>query len=318
MRLSLACTNRCLFCAQHGLEQSAGEDAVESIYARIDAGRAKTNEITLTGGEPSSLLNLGEIIAYARSAGFKKIGLQTNGSGLSHSVLKELAEAGLSDLHLSLHGATAEVHDYHVGVPGAFARILAVFKSAASLGVVVVVSTVLTRSNSRVLSGLPRLLQQHRVRAWMLRVVRVSGRAAQRFDATVPRLGMVLPSALHAMSVAQRHRLAAFIDGAPLCLLGPFANRAIAGDGGGSYAESCSSCSVRARCPGFDSHYLERFSGEEAAPRNAPSQVAELGSGGQNLLRMFVGIGEQARIPVRSHTAKAHREARHALPVLRG
>ncbi|MGB1012761.1 MAG: radical SAM protein [Nannocystaceae bacterium] len=314
MRLSLACNNRCLFCAQDGLAQTS-DPTREEVFAALARGRQQSSEVTLTGGEPTLATDLEQIICHARELGFTRVGLQTNGRLLGQAkVLDKLVAAGLTDLHLSLHGPNAAVHDYHTGVEGSFTALVATLGLAATRKLPTVVVTVLTRSNARVLAGIPRLLQQHRVSAWLIRVPRVAGRAGSRFDALVPRLAMAIPSALHALSIAQRQRLNTILDGTPLCLLGPYAHLAIAGDGAGSYPTSCGDCSVRARCPGFDPHYLARFHGDEASVRQAPPAVQDLNVPA-HVLRMLVGVGELASAQgvLRAET---RREARHALPVL--
>lgn len=313
VRLSLACNNHCRFCAQEGLASLGAPDPREALRA----GRQTTDEVTLTGGEPTLVDGVEDIIAYAREIGFSRVGLQTNAHDLKATRLEQLLGAGLTDLHLSIHGATACVHDYHVGVVGAFESIVQTMQAAARMRVPVVVTTVLTRSNARVLSGVPRLLQQQRVMGWMIRIARVAGRAAARFDATVPRLAMAIPSALHAMHLARRLRLPVFLDGAPLCLLGPYATRAITGDGLRAYPNTCSSCQARVQCPGFDPKYLDRFRGDEAAVAGAPD-LASLAArpGPEAILRMFVGIGELSLTPETKHQTTTYREARHALPVL--
>jgi hypothetical protein len=129
----------------------------------------------------------------------------------------------------------------------------------------------------------------------LVEVAAASGRAAAGFDRVVPRLGVALPFALHALSVAARIGLPAWIRGAPLCLLGPFAARSLASEPG-AYAAPCQRCPARPHCPGVDPLYLARFAGDELDERRAPE------AGGPSpepaeLARMFVGIGERAAVP---------------------
>ncbi len=315
LRLTLECDNRCVFCAQRGLD--SGEALLyPQIEDRLRALREQGDALTLTGGEPTLAPRLLEIIKAARALGFRRVGLQSNGRGLADaSIVGELAAAGLTDAHLSIHGPRAEVHEYHTGAPGSFKAIVDATRALARHEVAVVATTVLTRSNYRVLAAMPGLLRQWRVSAWLIRIVRGAGAAAAHEDRIVPRLAMAVPRALHAVELARRQGLAAWIEGAPLCLLGPYIRHGLRGDGLQAFPPRCDACELRSRCPGFDARYLHRFRGDEAAPRTVPEALRRALPGlksSSGLLEMFVGIGELAPAGPPASAAPT----RHALPVV--
>jgi hypothetical protein len=300
VRLTLACDNRCVFCAQDGLEPPA-ELAVDAALRRA---RESSEDLTFVGGEPALDPQLVAHVARARALGFRRIGVQTNGGRIA-AIVEPLARAGVTDLHLSIHGADAASHDYHTGHPGSFERAVATLAAARAARLEVVVATVLTRSSFRGIADVARLLAARGVSAWLIEIARTAGRAADARDRVVPRLALALPFALHALDVAARAGVPAWIRGAPLCLLGPFARRSIADDAR-AYGEACAGCDARSRCPGVDAEYLARFDGDELvrrAPIDADDDHAELRA-------MFVGVGELAR-----RAAPATR-ARVALPML--
>jgi hypothetical protein len=178
-------------------------------------------------------------------------------------------------------------------------------QAARAAGLDVAATTVLTRSNFRVLAALPPLLKARGVQAWLIAVPRAAGAAAEAFDRVMPRLGLALPFALHALDGARRLGLEAYVQGAPLCALGPFAERALA-DEPRAFAEVCEGCPARAGCPGVDARYLARFGGDELAPRDPPAQTGmdvhsasgRSSPGGMNvhsdMAAIFVGVGEVA------------------------
>jgi hypothetical protein len=296
LRLSLACDNQCVFCAQRGLsDANQGPSAGDDLPARLAALRAGADEITFVGGEPTLRDGLPDAIAAARAAGFRAVGVQTNGRRLAEPGLAErLVAAGLADVHLSIHGASPAAHDYHTGVDGSFRAAMAGMAAVRARGTTVVVTTVLTRSSFRGLGELPALLAARGAAAWHVAVPRVAGAAAAAFDRVVPRLGMALPFALHALDAAAKRGLPAFVSGAPLCLLGPFAARALPPepDRPRAFAAACDGCAARAACPGVDPAYLARWNGDELAPRAAPSRAPEAALAG-----LFVGVGEAAPAP---------------------
>jgi hypothetical protein len=286
LRLTLACNNACLFCAQKGLvDRRATEGDLESALSLL---RQQSDELTFVGGEPTLVNDLLRLVRAARVAGFAKVGLQSNGRLLARtSACRELADAGLTDIHLSLHGAQGAVHDYHVGVPGAFRDLLVGLGSARAAGLVVVVNTVLTRSNYRVLGELPPLLRRSRASGWLISVPRVAGSAAEAFDRLVPRLSLALPFALQSLEQARRAGLPSWLRGAPACLLGPLGHFALA-EAPRMFGAQCATCASRSACSGVDARYLERFTAGELRPRD--TRVGD--SEESHLARMFVDVGE--------------------------
>lgn len=318
LRLTLACDNGCVFCAQRGL---AGEDLLPAaLAATLTELRATADELTFVGGEPTLWSGLPEAIAEARALGFRAIGIQTNGRRLADVALAQrLVGAGLTDVHLSIHAATAPAHDYHTGAAGSFQALGAGMAAVRALGATVVATTVLTRSSFRGLGELPALLAARGVAAWQIAVPVVAGAAAQGFDRVVPRLGLALPFALHALDVAGKRGLPAFISGAPLCALGPFAARALPPelDGPRSFAAVCGGCEARPGCPGVDAAYLARWNGDELAPR-PPPVVGPVSA----LARLFVGVGDRAPVLVppaqATFASPTGVRPRRGLPVLDG
>jgi hypothetical protein len=286
VRLLLTCTNQCMFCGQDGVL-----DAPVNVRVALETARASHDAVTFVGGEPTLDPKLEQHVQAARSLGFQRIGLQTNGSQMADAAFTAtLARAGLTDVHLSLHGADAPVHDYHTGRPGSFDDVLGAIDAARTNKLGVVVTTVLTRSNFRVLGALPSLLAARGVLGLCISVPWNAGRAAVASDRVVQRLALALPFALHALSAAHALRLPAWISGAPLCLLGPLALHSLPG-GQRSYVSACESCAARSLCPGVDAAYLARFGADELTARDAPpaAPVAD-----DEIAAMFVGAGELA------------------------
>lgn len=325
--LGRACDGACVFCAQDGLERDAVGHA--EVAARLAEARgAGAEAVTFVGGEPAWSGSgsrdggadvpspaLEAAVARAGALGFARIGVQSNGVALAQAGrVERLARAGLTDVHLSIHGAEARIHDWHTGRAGAFDGAMQTLAAARAAGLAVVVATVLTRSSFRVLAPLPRLLAARGASAWCIQVARWRGKAAARADSVVPRLSLALPFALHALDAAAALGLPAFVRGAPACLLGPFAARAVdpADDDARAYGTPCASCAARPRCPGVDAEYLARFGEKELSPCSPVARAA----GGDSLRAMFVGVGETAP-PVDLTTVAAPPErVRVALPVL--
>jgi len=305
VRLLLECSNACIFCAQTGLPSKERDVSLALKEARTNA-----DEVTFVGGEPTLDPALEERIAEARTLGFRRVGIQTNGRKLAvRSYASSLARAGLTDVHLSIHGADPAVHDYHTGVDGSLAASLAGLAASRAHHLEVVVATVVTRSNFRNLGSIPRMLGERGVAGWLLEIPRIAGRAAEGFDRVIPRLALALPFALHALEAARALGVPAWIRGAPLCVLGPFATRALE-EPTRDYGTTCEECPARASCTGVESDYLARFGEDELSKREPPQASDDAAA----LRAMFVGVGELARVE-RAIEPSVGR-ARASLPIL--
>jgi hypothetical protein len=302
--LSRECDNRCIFCAQDGL--AAAPPLVPSL---LDPPRHAGRGVTFVGGEPTLDSRLLELVARARRAGATPIVLQTNGAKLDASFVRELRSAGLSAAHLSIHGASPEVHDYHTGVPGSFGRAILALEAAVDAGLTTAVTTVVTRSNFRVLSALVPLLARMKTTAWALTFPEVAGRAIAAMDRVIPRLGLAVPHALYALETASRAGLPAFLSGVPACLLGPFASRSLP-HRPRAFGDACESCEARVGCAGVDPLYLARFQADELSPvTSTPLDPIVLDLGW-----LFAGAGDLASPPAASGVVA--RSVKRALPVL--
>ena len=286
LSLIRACNNACVFCSQDGLLPLPPLELASEL-SRLRAAGA--TELTLLGGEPTLQSDLPEVIRAARAHGFERVGLQTNGRRLAEPALTAaLAEAGLTDVHVTVLGGEAPVHDYHAGVEGSFRALVAGLGVARARGLQGVATTGITRSNYRVLNAIAPLLKSRDVSAWQVTTPLVAGRAVEAMDRVIPRLALAVPYTLHALDSAQKLGLRSFTSGIPSCLLGPFITRALPSSPR-AYAPQCSSCPAKANCPGVDATYLARFGSDELAPpASAPPAMAAL----DDTTRQFTGPGE--------------------------
>jgi len=309
VRLTGRCDNACCFCAQHGTAVGDRDDGRSQLDA---ARRDGADEVSFVGGEPLLVDTLIPAIVHARALGFVAIGVQTNGVALAErAVLDRLRDAGLTDVHLSIHGAQAAIHDYHVGRPGAFVAVTAALANLRTRGVRTVVTSVLTRSNARAMGELPTWLVAHAVAGWSVALPHAAGRAAAAFDRVMPRLALTLPFVLHALDRARKLGLPVGMTDAPACLLGPWIAESRI-EQSRSFAPVCDGCDARPRCAGVDAAYLARFGGDELRPR-ARADAGAL-SMSAALRRCFVGVGERIELEIPRHEPAA--AARRRLPLL--
>lgn len=164
------CNINCPFCYQDIFQRAAGE--FDFSYGRLQSAlrqgrRYGYQEVYISGGEPTISKDLGDIVAYARSLGYQRVKVMTNGIRLaSRAYVDALAAAGLTGLAFSLHGHTKAVHNLHTGNERSFDRLVAGLKDVISRHseVDVEVNTVVTRHNIDSLVELARLVSSLGVR----------------------------------------------------------------------------------------------------------------------------------------------------------
>jgi MoaA/NifB/PqqE/SkfB family radical SAM enzyme len=125
MNITYKCANRCVFCATGDrISAALGWDKIEGILRQHrDEG---TDQLDIDGGEPTLHPRLTDAIRLARDLGYRSINVTSNGRTLHDpAVAQDLLDSGITHLLISLHGATAEVHDAATDAPGSFVQTVA-------------------------------------------------------------------------------------------------------------------------------------------------------------------------------------------------
>ncbi len=117
--------NRCVFCATGDRVSAALDwDRIEGILRQHRA--EGTDQLDIDGGEPTTHPRLVDAIRLAHEIGYRSINLTTNGRLLRDPALADsLLTSGITHLLISLHGATADIHDAATDAPGSFEQTLA-------------------------------------------------------------------------------------------------------------------------------------------------------------------------------------------------
>ncbi len=150
-----ACNARCGFCS---FPQVPSGSRVMADPLRLGQGlealkNAGISYLCLTGGEPLLYPALLRILARSRELDIKTI-LCTNGSLLSAGLIRELKDAGLETVIISMDAPSAAQHDQHRGLPGLTGHIRELVPRLTEHGLPPVASVTL----SRMTDNLPAML----------------------------------------------------------------------------------------------------------------------------------------------------------------
>jgi len=164
--LTYRCNIKCRFCyagcnCTSNPVQSNEEMTPDQVKRILDKiyHEAKVPSVSFTGGEPTLVPYLPELIAYARSLDMR-VNLITNGIALTAHKAKTLADAGLNSAQVSLEGTTAPAHDTVVQHPGAFEKSVAAVSYLHDAGVAVHTNTTITRLNLEECRQMPRFVKE--------------------------------------------------------------------------------------------------------------------------------------------------------------
>ena len=133
MNITYKCANRCVFCATGDRVSAAlaWDKIVNILREHREQG---TDQLDIDGGEPTMHPRLVDAIGLARELGYRSINVTTNGRLLRDRTLAErLLNSGITHLLISLHGATAAVHEAATDAPGSFADTIAGIDHAMAL-----------------------------------------------------------------------------------------------------------------------------------------------------------------------------------------
>jgi MoaA/NifB/PqqE/SkfB family radical SAM enzyme len=182
LNLSYRCNNRCVFCAVGDRAAAGGSFEMHRRILAEHAARG-VRMLDLDGGEPTLVPHLIRLVGLARRLGYTRIAVTTNGRRLAYADFAErLVPSGLTDLLVSLHGATADVHERLTRAPGSFAQTVAGIENAvranAGGAVALAVNTTLTRDSFAQLPELARLVRRLGVPTLNVQFVTPFGRAS--------------------------------------------------------------------------------------------------------------------------------------------
>ncbi len=144
--ITKACNLHCRHCYESAgrcaPKELSTKEALDAVDKMADAGVAY---IAISGGEPLMRKDLFRIASRIRE---KEMGFSvaTNGTLLTKENARELKECGCISVQVSLDGAVPKTHNWFRGAD-AFERTIEGIKNATSEGIIVNISTTVTRHN---------------------------------------------------------------------------------------------------------------------------------------------------------------------------
>lgn len=221
--LGAVCNNNCVFCMEEDRDaRYANNSAMTRDRVRwiLEAHRG-AEEVCFTSGEPTTRPELPELAAIARSLGYRRVSVMTNGRRLSHLPYTALlAKSGMNRFYVSIHGHEARLHEGLTRTPESFAQTVAGLDAVAKLarfGVELHTSTVVTSRNLPHLAAIYRFLRGRGAHQVVFNVMQANGRADTHFEQIFPTYAAIAAEFRAFLAACGEPRPPAFLVDIPLC-----------------------------------------------------------------------------------------------------
>lgn len=162
INLTYQCNNHCRFCAVGDREKRHGELKHQCRLLRDYRVRGIT-AVDLDGGEPTLYPHFFPLVRFAKEAGYGRISVTTNGRRLAdRPFASRFLLSGITNLLISLHGHTPEIHEHHTRRQGSFQQTVQGIRHAVRLKprrITLAVNTVITGRNAPSISDFFRFVR---------------------------------------------------------------------------------------------------------------------------------------------------------------
>ena len=177
--LTQACDLACVHCRACATPtRDLLELSTDEGFALLDRIAAMgTSLMVFTGGDPAKRSDLVALVEHGTHAGLT-MAVTPSGTGLmTFALLRELRDAGMRRVAISIDGPDAATHDAFRRVEGSFEHCLRILLEAKTLGIERQVNTTLGGHNLRALSTMSSLVAETGAVLWSVFVVVPTGRA---------------------------------------------------------------------------------------------------------------------------------------------
>jgi len=218
--LGFSCNNNCIMCTTKPKAELYKDRSTQEIVKDLVKGiKQGFKKVEFTGGEPTIRKDILKLIKYAREAGYKDVGLSTNGRMLSYNdFAKKIIEAGVRRINFSLHGHEAALHDAVTRTPKTFEQTLQGIKNIQKIpDTTIIVNVVVSQLNYQYLTEIGKLLLSLKIKSFNTLDIIPDGHAKDAYRTLVVKMNDLSTSLNNLESIINKFSLITFFD-FPLCL----------------------------------------------------------------------------------------------------
>jgi AdoMet-dependent heme synthase len=181
--LTRKCNLKCSHCYINATQNELKDELTTEESKQLIDQIAQVSRplLILSGGEPLLRKDVYELIRYGTEKGLR-MGLGSNGCLIDAKVARDLKEAGIKTVSISLDSHVAAQHDEFRGVAGSWEKALNAIKVLRENDVLVQVNTTLTQQNYSQIDEIMTLAEQVGVENFHLFFLVPTGRGAKMAD----------------------------------------------------------------------------------------------------------------------------------------
>ena len=211
--LTHRCPLGCPYCSNPLALEKRDDELDTATWSRVfgEAAGLGVLQVHLSGGEPGARRDLVEIAASAREAGLYT-NLITSGVGVPTRTMRDLWEAGLDHIQVSIQDSDAVSADHIAGYKGAFQRKHALAAEAVRLGLMLTVNLVVHRANIQRIGAMVDLALALKASRIEIAHVQYYGWALKNRGALMPTREQVERAADEVEALRRRHQGRIVID----------------------------------------------------------------------------------------------------------
>ncbi|NJB67607.1 heme b synthase [Desulfobaculum xiamenense] len=178
--ITRSCNLACKHCrAEAHTEPYPGELSTDEAKALIDTFPETGSPIIIfTGGEPMMRKDWPELVRYAKGKDLRCV-MAPNGTLITPETAREMKDAGIERVSISIDGPDATSHDAFRGVEGAFAASMRGIEYLKQAGLEFQINTTVTKGNLGMFRDIFHLCEKIGAAAWHIFLLVPTGRGAE-------------------------------------------------------------------------------------------------------------------------------------------
>ncbi|MBT9175194.1 MAG: putative mycofactocin radical SAM maturase MftC [candidate division WS2 bacterium] len=161
------CNLRCAHCYETNNKNRKFQMPLEEYYKAIDnistvQEKFEIFRLGFLGGEPFIREDLSSIINYAFASGIEKVHVSSNGTLIDKEIAKQIRDAGIDFVQISLEGPNKKINDYIRG-NGSFDKALNGIKNLIAAGIPTGIMVTLSKINVKYIEKIFQLAKSLKV-----------------------------------------------------------------------------------------------------------------------------------------------------------
>lgn len=179
--ITRACALRCVHCRAEAIPNRNPNELSWEVGTRMIDDIVRFNPkapplIVFTGGDPTLHPDLIKYISYADQKGLRVAVTPSATPSLTREKIREMREAGLTRMAISIDGHNAETHDGFRKQPGSFDHTLKALRWALDEGLTIQVNTTISRWNINHIDAMCELMRSFGLTLWAVFFLVPTGR----------------------------------------------------------------------------------------------------------------------------------------------